>query len=189
MKWKRSEFMWLLLVLALGCGGAGANPDDAGATDERSGPDAARKDARAATTDETGCHTIKGSGSTKTCSYESNCSSLDASLPDSSLTDSDSLDASSDPEASSPDDASLADASFREEASIPEDASPSDAPPPDSIAGSCPSSDLFGCCVFTTDAGLPKTAVCYYSKDTSVEDTCEFNGYESFGEYWQTAAP
>jgi hypothetical protein len=58
-----------------------------------------------------------------------------------------------------------------------------------STAGSCPSSGIFGCCVFTVDGGPAITATCYYTENQSAANTCENNQYMGFQEEWQTFVP
>jgi hypothetical protein len=58
-----------------------------------------------------------------------------------------------------------------------------------STVGSCPSANLFGCCVTTVDGGPDLTAICYYAENKSALDTCEANQYMNYPEEWQSFAP
>jgi hypothetical protein len=65
---------------------------------------------------------------------------------------------------------------------------------PGSTFGSCPPSDLFGCCVTAVDGGEGVTAVCYYAAgdaSATFEESCEFASYDNplVQENWQTFAP
>jgi hypothetical protein len=58
-----------------------------------------------------------------------------------------------------------------------------------STVGSCPSANLFGCCVTTVDGGPDLTAICYYAENKSALDTCSSNQYMGYPEEWQSFAP
>lgn len=63
-----------------------------------------------------------------------------------------------------------------------------------SVAGSCPSSGLYGCCVATTpsDGGGPvTTATCYYSSTVGqpASSSCELQAYEGMPYEWQARVP
>ena len=61
-----------------------------------------------------------------------------------------------------------------------------------SIAGSCPSSGLYGCCVETVPAdggGQVTTATCYYSAEQDASTQCELAAHGGGSYVWQTFAP
>jgi hypothetical protein len=58
---------------------------------------------------------------------------------------------------------------------------------PQSLAGSCPSAGLFGCCV--DGGGSSFTATCYYGDAGFAESMCENAAYEGFPAAWDPNLP
>jgi len=61
----------------------------------------------------------------------------------------------------------------------------------DASLGTCPSADLYGCCLTMGSCGLATAAICYYDAEAGLPaaQSCQYEGYSGSHVVWQTAPP